>query len=68
LSAAQIELQPGLVEHIAFSVVDNPELRVIVQLPLAEANWISKIRKVIGAFQNGAQAAKRRLSPLHGRI
>ena len=39
-----------LVEHMAFSVVDNPELRVFALLPMAEANSINKMRKVIEAF------------------
>jgi hypothetical protein len=44
------------VEHIWFSLADNPEVRIVALLPAAEANSISKMRKVIGAFRNGARA------------
>jgi hypothetical protein len=44
-----------LVEHMAFSPVDNPELRVFALLPTAEANSISKMRKVIAAFGKSAR-------------
>jgi hypothetical protein len=44
-----------LFEHMAFSVVDNPELRVLVLLPLAEANSINKMRKIIAAFGKSAR-------------
>jgi transcriptional regulator with XRE-family HTH domain len=43
-------------EHIWFSLADNPEVRIVAFLPAAEANSISKMRKVIGAFHNGARA------------
>jgi hypothetical protein len=39
---------------MTFSVADNPELRVVAFLPVAEANSINKMRKVIAAFRNGA--------------
>jgi len=45
-----------IVDHITFSVVDNPELRVIALLPVAEASSKQKMRKVIAAFRNGAGA------------
>ena len=43
-------------ERMMFSLADNPEVRVVVFLPSAEANSISKMRKVIGAFHNSARA------------
>ena len=43
-----------ILEHMTFSVVDNPELRVIAMLPATEANSIKKMRKVIAAFRGGA--------------
>jgi transcriptional regulator with XRE-family HTH domain len=43
-------------EHMMFSLADNPEVRVVVFLPATEANSIGKMRKVIGAFHNGARA------------
>jgi transcriptional regulator with XRE-family HTH domain len=52
-----------LAEHMMFLLADNPELRVVVFLPAAEANSISKMRKVIGAFQNGAGAGTCRSAP-----
>jgi transcriptional regulator with XRE-family HTH domain len=39
-----------LVDTMSFSVADNPELRVFCFLPTAEANSISKMRKVIASF------------------
>jgi len=42
-----------VVDHITFSVVDNPELRVIALLPVAEASSKKKMRKVIAAFRSG---------------
>ena len=43
-----------VVDHMTFSVVDNPGLRVIALLP--EASSMKKMRKVIAAFGNGAGA------------
>jgi transcriptional regulator with XRE-family HTH domain len=43
-----------LVDGITLSVADNPEMRVVFLLPLAEANSIIKMRKVIKEFRNGA--------------
>jgi transcriptional regulator with XRE-family HTH domain len=43
-----------LVDAITLSVADNPEMRVAFFLPVAEANSISKMRKVIVGFRNGA--------------
>lgn len=41
-----------VVDHMTFSVVDNPELRVVAWLP--EAGSMKKMRKVIAAFRGGA--------------
>ena len=41
-----------VVDHMTFSVVDNPELRVVAWLP--EASSMKKMRKVIAAFRGGA--------------
>jgi hypothetical protein len=43
-----------VVDYMTFSVVDNPELRVIALLP--EASSMKKMRKVIAAFGNRAGA------------
>jgi hypothetical protein len=43
-----------ILDHMTFSLVDNPELRVL--LPAAEANSIRKMRKIIAAFRSGARA------------
>ena len=43
-----------LVDAISLSVSDNPEMQVAFLLPVAEANSISKTRKVIMGFRNGA--------------
>ena len=45
-----------ILDHITFSVVDNPELRVIALLPVAEASSKRKMRKVIAAFRSGEEA------------
>ncbi len=42
-----------IVDNMTFSVVDNPELRVVALLPVAEAGSIAKMRKIIAAFRNG---------------
>jgi hypothetical protein len=44
-----------LADTMTFLVADNPELRVSCYLPVAEANSISKMRKVIAAFGKGAR-------------
>jgi transcriptional regulator with XRE-family HTH domain len=44
-----------VVDTMTFSVADNPELRVFCFLPVAEANSISKMRKVIAAFGKGTR-------------
>ena len=43
-----------VVDHMTFSVVDNPELRVIALLP--EASSMKKMRKIIAAFGSGSRA------------
>ena len=45
-----------LVDGMTFSMADNPELRIFCFLPVAEANSISKMRKVIMGFRNGASS------------
>jgi hypothetical protein len=45
-----------VVDHMTFSVVDNPGLRVIALLP--EASSMKKMRKVIAAFRGGAEARR----------
>jgi hypothetical protein len=45
-----------IVDHMTFSVVDNPELRVISFLPASEASSIKKMRKIIAAFRGDAGA------------
>jgi hypothetical protein len=47
-----------VLDHMTFSVVDNPELRVIALLPVAEASSIKKMRKIIAAFRGGAGARR----------
>jgi hypothetical protein len=44
-----------LVDAITLLVADNPELRVFCFLPTAEANSISKMRKVIAVFGKNAR-------------
>jgi transcriptional regulator with XRE-family HTH domain len=52
-----------LAEHMMFSPADNPEVLLVVFVPAAEANSISKMRKVISAFHNGAGAGTYRSAP-----
>jgi transcriptional regulator with XRE-family HTH domain len=47
-----------IVDHMTFSLVDNPELRVNTLLPTAEANSIKKMRKIIAAFRSGSRPAR----------
>jgi len=47
-----------VLDHMTFSVVDNPELRVIALLPVAEASSIKKMRTIIAAFRGGARACR----------
>ena len=50
-----------LAEHMTFSVADDTEVRLVVFVPATEANSISKMRKVIGAFHNGARRSRIRM-------
>jgi hypothetical protein len=43
-----------VVDHMTFSVVDNPELRVVAWLP--EAGSMKKMRKVVAAFRGSGGA------------
>ena len=45
-----------VVDHMMFSVVDNPELRVVAWLP--EASSMKKMRRIIAAFHGGAEARR----------
>jgi transcriptional regulator with XRE-family HTH domain len=44
-----------IVEHTTFSVIDNPELRLIVFLAAAPSNSIAKMKKIVAAFRKGHQ-------------
>ena len=41
-----------IVENTMFSVVDSPELRLVVFLAAAASNSIAKMKKIVAAFQN----------------
>jgi transcriptional regulator with XRE-family HTH domain len=43
-----------IVEGITFSVVDNPELRLVVFLAAAACNSIAKMKKVVATFRNSS--------------
>jgi transcriptional regulator with XRE-family HTH domain len=43
-----------IVEGITFSVVDNPELRLVVFLAAAACNSIAKMKKIVATFQNSS--------------
>ena len=43
-----------VVEGITFSVVDNPELRLIVFLAAAACNSIAKMKKIVATFRNSS--------------
>jgi transcriptional regulator with XRE-family HTH domain len=45
-----------VVDHMTFSVVDNPELRVVAWLP--EASSMKKMRRIIAACRGGAEARR----------
>jgi transcriptional regulator with XRE-family HTH domain len=45
-----------VVDHMTFSVVDNPELRVVAWLP--EAGSMKKMRRIIAAFRRGSGARR----------
>jgi transcriptional regulator with XRE-family HTH domain len=42
-----------VVEHTTFSVVDNPELGLVVFLAAAASNSIAKMKKIVATFRNG---------------
>jgi len=45
-----------IVENTMFSVVDNPELRLVVFLAAAAANSIAKMKKIVAAFRKRASS------------
>jgi transcriptional regulator with XRE-family HTH domain len=45
-----------IVENTMFSVVDNPELRLVVFLPAAASNSIAKMKKLVATFRKGASS------------
>ncbi len=46
-----------VVEGITFSVVDNPELRLIVFLAAAACNSIAKMKKIVATFRNSSPSS-----------
>ena len=46
-----------IVENTMFSVVDNPELRLVVFLAAAPSNSIAKMKKIVAAFRNSSSYA-----------
>jgi transcriptional regulator with XRE-family HTH domain len=54
-----------IVEHTTFSVVDNPELRLVVFLAAAASNSIVKMKKIVSSFDNGSPSSgiRRRSNP-----
>jgi transcriptional regulator with XRE-family HTH domain len=45
-----------IVENTMFSVVDNPELRLVVFLAAPASNSIAKMKKIVAAFRKGASS------------
>src|SRR6202041_662595 len=45
-----------IVEHTTFSVIDNPELRLIVFLATAASDSIAKMKKIVATFRKGASS------------
>ena len=45
-----------IVEHTTFSVIDNPELRLIVFLATAASGSIAKMKKIVATFRKGASS------------
>ena len=43
-----------IVENTMFSVVDNPELRLVVLLPTAASDSVAKMKKIVATFRKGA--------------
>ena len=46
-----------IVEHTTFSVIDDPELRLVVLLATAASNSIVKMKKIVAAFRKGASTS-----------
>ena len=46
-----------VVEHTTFSVVDNPELGLVVFLAAAAFNSIAKMEKIVASFPNGSPSS-----------
>jgi transcriptional regulator with XRE-family HTH domain len=46
-----------VVEHTTFSVVDNPELGLVVFLAAAAFNSIAKMEKIVASFHNGSPSS-----------
>jgi len=46
-----------IVENTMFSVVDNPELRLVVFLAATACNSIAKMKKIVAAFRNSSSYA-----------
>ena len=46
-----------VVEHTTFSVVDNPELRLVVFLAAAASNSIAKMKKIVASFHSGSPSS-----------
>ena len=45
-----------IVEHTTFSVIDSPELRLIVFLAAVPSNSIAKMKKIVAAYRKGASS------------
>jgi transcriptional regulator with XRE-family HTH domain len=45
-----------IVEHTTFSVIDNPELRLIVFRATAASDSIAKMKKIVATFRKGASS------------
>ena len=45
-----------IVEHTTFSVIDNPELRLIVFLATAASDSIAKMKRIVATFRKGASS------------
>jgi transcriptional regulator with XRE-family HTH domain len=54
-----------IVENTMFSVVDNPELRLVVFLAAAASNSIAKMQKLVAAFPNKASSHSARVHRLN---
>jgi hypothetical protein len=54
-----------IVENTMFSVVDNPELRLVVFLAAGASNSIAKMQKLVAAFPNNASPHSARVHRLN---